>query len=226
VSGYLERIVSNVLNPVGSGAIHPVLGSIYSRTTPEKMEGPRFGQDSASCPQEVKPSGVAPPFAPVAHAEVRQEISGVVPFARHRLMPEKQASLDPTTVSPPRASVTDRRLQEATESSGRAEAINTVEAILPERETEIIDRAYKPLVAGDFQRPSQQEVLRDRLSPALDGDRKVSPPRDPEREEIQIHIGRIEVTAVPQAPARLTDRPARKSLNLDEYLKRGDGRVL
>jgi len=51
----------------------------------------------------------------------------------------------------------------------------------------------------------------------------------PEREtgDIQIHIGRIEVTAVPPAPApaRPEARLARKSLNLDEYLKRRNGRA-
>lgn len=44
----------------------------------------------------------------------------------------------------------------------------------------------------------------------------------PEREpdEIQIHIGRIEVVAVPPAPARAEAKPPHKSLNLDDYLKR------
>lgn len=41
-------------------------------------------------------------------------------------------------------------------------------------------------------------------------------------DEIQIHIGRIEVTAAPPPPVPPA-RPVRKSLNLDEYLKRGRG---
>jgi hypothetical protein len=43
-------------------------------------------------------------------------------------------------------------------------------------------------------------------------------------EDIQIHIGRIEVIAVQPAGARATV-PARKSQTLDEYLKRRDGRA-
>jgi hypothetical protein len=48
----------------------------------------------------------------------------------------------------------------------------------------------------------------------------------PEREpdEIQIHIGRIEVTAVPQAVPRPAPPPLRKSISLNDYLKRGEGR--
>jgi hypothetical protein len=49
-----------------------------------------------------------------------------------------------------------------------------------------------------------------------------SPEREPD--EIQIHIGRIEVTAVAQAMPRPVPPPVRKSISLDDYLKRGDGR--
>jgi hypothetical protein len=50
--------------------------------------------------------------------------------------------------------------------------------------------------------------------------------RDHQRgsDDIQIHIGRIEVVAVPPAAAR-SAAPARKSQTLDEYLKRRDGRA-
>lgn len=44
-----------------------------------------------------------------------------------------------------------------------------------------------------------------------------------EPDEIQIHIGRIEVTAVPPAPVRPAARTERKSINLDEYLKQRRG---
>jgi hypothetical protein len=48
-------------------------------------------------------------------------------------------------------------------------------------------------------------------------------PSPPGADEIQINIGRIELTAVPQTPQRPA-APARKSINLDEYLKRRNGR--
>jgi hypothetical protein len=44
-----------------------------------------------------------------------------------------------------------------------------------------------------------------------------------EPDEIQIHIGRIEVTAVPPPPLRPAPKPANKPLDLRAYLKRRGG---
>lgn len=52
--------------------------------------------------------------------------------------------------------------------------------------------------------------------------REVTPERQPD--EIQIHIGRIEVVAVPPAPVRAETKPANKSLDLGDYLKLRHGR--
>jgi hypothetical protein len=52
--------------------------------------------------------------------------------------------------------------------------------------------------------------------------RAAMPQREPD--EIRIHIGRIEVTAAPPAPAPARVAPARKTLSLDDYLKRRNGR--
>jgi len=53
------------------------------------------------------------------------------------------------------------------------------------------------------------------------GPRSPQPPAD----EIQIHIGRIEVVAVQSAAPRPAAAPARKALSLDEYLSRRNGRA-
>jgi len=42
-----------------------------------------------------------------------------------------------------------------------------------------------------------------------------------DRGDVEIHIGRIEVTAVSPAPAAPVAKPARKSINLSEYLRNG-----
>ena len=61
------------------------------------------------------------------------------------------------------------------------------------------------------------------------GEKKVknsfSPMAEREADEIQIHIGRIEVTAVPPAPLRSAAKAAPSSPSLAEYLKRRDGRA-
>jgi len=50
------------------------------------------------------------------------------------------------------------------------------------------------------------------------------PAREPD--EIHIHIGRVEVAALAQPALRQASPAApRKSINLDEYLRRGNGRA-
>lgn len=47
----------------------------------------------------------------------------------------------------------------------------------------------------------------------------------PQPDEIQIHIGRIEVVAMPAPAPREVRAPIRKSQSLDEYLRRSNGRA-
>jgi hypothetical protein len=86
---------------------------------------------------------------------------------------------------------------------------------------------YTPLVREGL-RPAEAALERD--SSPLSPDRaklgRTGPARhsaqvERSADDIQIHIGRIEVTAVPPAPTRPAVQPVRKSLRLDEYLRRG-----
>jgi hypothetical protein len=82
-------------------------------------------------------------------------------------------------------------------------------------------------------RPSQQEAVPSEGSQPTNGSARIAnanavrhagqPAREPD--EITINIGRIEVTATPQPVARPAAAPSRRSINLDEYLKRGNGRA-
>jgi hypothetical protein len=93
--------------------------------------------------------------------------------------------------------------------------------------------AYTPLLPPTVQTadaeggalpPSQAVVSTASKKEAFAAPRRaVASEREPD--EIQIHIGRIEVTAVPQTAPRPAVVPASKSINLDEYLKRGRGRA-
>jgi len=99
------------------------------------------------------------------------------------------------------------------------------------REQEDISQSHhEPLVTQSFIRPNNREMfpLESPVFPSAGRKQSDFPhrPAHAEREpdEIQIHIGRIEVTAVSQAAARAPVKPAHKALSLEEYLKRRDGR--
>lgn len=88
-------------------------------------------------------------------------------------------------------------------------------------------RPYRPLLAESLTGAEPRDLrLLGPLTFDIGKDEKADTSRRvarPEREadEIQIHIGRVEVTAVPPAPTHRGPQPARKSLSLKEYLKRG-----
>ena len=71
--------------------------------------------------------------------------------------------------------------------------------------------------------PHQTEARAAENTGARASNRSTSPPHEPD--EIHIHIGRIEVAAIAQPAPRPAAPPARKSLDLGEYLKRGNGRA-
>jgi hypothetical protein len=119
------------------------------------------------------------------------------------------------------------------EGDPRVKHIASAELPLERPDQQVIrQKTYRPLVAEGL-RPSNARAFQNWSSLASDGQRieKADLPRrvaQPEREtdEIQIHIGKIEVAAVPPAPARPAAQPLRKSLRLDEYLRRGRERAL
>jgi hypothetical protein len=85
--------------------------------------------------------------------------------------------------------------------------------------------SLKPLVPESSQRAqvSQNAAVPSVVAPRVDSVRR-QPPAQPAREtdSIEIHIGRIEVLAAqPQPAPRAPAQPARKSLDLGEYLRRG-----
>ena len=88
---------------------------------------------------------------------------------------------------------------------------------------------YQPLIAASQQtapklhpRESPPTPTAARTRGAEAGRRAQSAQR--EADEIHIHIGRIEVAAIAQPAPRPAAAAARRSLNLDEYLGRGNGR--
>ena len=120
-------------------------------------------------------------------------------------------------------------------ASERGESFQTAAAKAPAGTVEnpgTALRPYQPLLAENLRRTGPPKIFSE-ASNAFPGDaqkrqarRDSTPYRGrPEREpdEIQIHIGRIEVVAVPPPAAVREAKPTHKSLSLDDYLKRGNG---
>jgi hypothetical protein len=147
--------------------------------------------------------------------------------------PAQASNPDPTAMGPP---AKPRQIQNADPVSEERAApleisLREIEHQNPEQPDivrEVVRKDhYRPLMAeraprteerssNPFPTGAQRAERRD-----FSG-RAEKPERQPD--EIQIHIGRIEVTAAPPAPTRPEIKPANKSPNLGEYLKRRHGR--
>jgi hypothetical protein len=90
-----------------------------------------------------------------------------------------------------------------------------------EREDSAPESSFEPLLPRESRSPLAVSGVRRAKSDAFQ--RSIPAEREPDR--VEIHIGRIEVTAVPQEAPRPAPTRPRKSLDLGEYLKRRDGRT-
>ncbi len=215
MSGYLQRIVSNARTP--ARAIHPILGPLFSAT---QSAEPFVAEESLLVSPRpdpvVEPAAGAPPPPELGRLPIRETARAADSKPPHQLpMRSREPNEKPATAL----------LLPGLPDKPDENSLKHSEPYSPEPEREIaIDYSFTPLIEeGD--RPAVPVRI-----PGMPGEPRASlprrsPPPEPERDEIEIHIGRIEVTAVPQAVARPAAQPARKSLNLDEYLKRRNRRA-
>jgi len=175
-------------------------------------------------------------FTPLVNAT---EYRGVdtQPIPRKSLIPEAgefgqpmQASIpEPTAMWPP---VKPTQIPNADRVSGETAPLETSVREIEHRSSEqpkvvpevVRKDRYQPMMAERAPRAEEKSFP----TGAQRTERKdfsrhaAKPERQPD--EIQIHIGRIEVTAAPPAPQRPEIKPANKSPDLGEYLKRRHGR--
>jgi hypothetical protein len=214
MSGYLRRLAATARNPRFS--IRPVVGSLFS------------GQSIDSTPESVE-------------SEERTEIYlPRTPPLQGEIISRSAGGPDPgvSEIGPPRlATFGESALQSGAKSDPSerppAQRQTTLEeAAAPDADTKterpFIRREYLPLIlekidGDDLKRGSVQNPP---VAPTRTGNGRRDPHRlseivERQPDEIQIHIGRIEVTALPPPVSRLPAKPAPKSLSLDDYLKRG-----
>jgi hypothetical protein len=247
MSGYLQRLASRAMNPVEP--VHPVLGSMF--TAPKYRNGredlPREEDDLPSIQSESRQAfesarPVSWSVLPDSKHPGSRESSATQeprtsfgnrqpePLVRNERLPAQQVEQTLRPILAERASPRPS-IQDPYETAGKAEPGRETNLHRGGREPEEASHeAFTPLIKENLAR-SNEETSRHEAevfaSAAKEngGQAVRSVPATREPDEIQIHIGRIDVTAVPQAASRAVSKPIRKGMNLEEYLSRRDRRT-
>jgi hypothetical protein len=208
-------------------------------TAPLARAGPTTPADF-SRPADPAGRRAAPLLSPVVEAESDAGGHPVGEAGRSRGRPQPEEAPPAASRGPgPARSVSPRFLVASQETGGRSGHPSPGDSDAgdsdagfesPRRETPAAreagvqpGRPVSPLVSLIREQSAAPPIARDH--PAAQIPRKVSGavPREPD--EINIHIGRIEVTAVqPQAPGAAAPRARRPGTSLDEYLRQRDRR--
>jgi hypothetical protein len=240
MSGFLERLAAGVLHE--QRAVHPSMGTIWSAagTTGRGLEAAGTGepfeissevvatpQRRADAPQPpatqpFQPHGIRhnprmqPERSPrIAENEVQRHADQpatdeAVTFRPLVMSPQrKDASAPPRTdaAAQARESIPPRHLHVPSPDDAGSRHPNRIESTLVPPRIPLPGPAAAR-TAPPFLPPSQRPA-------------QPSPSHAEERDAIEIHIGRIEVLAAPPRPAQpAAPAPARKSLDLGEYLRR------
>ena len=213
-------------------SIHPAVGSIFSPTKEERMPAPLLEYDAigtvgnqaethALIPPATPPRAVRAPVSPSSEAMPHREDAGPPAEAFQPIAPIPRRTAPAvrtprTTGSPLEEPATLGSTETGQQPGIHVEAEEVYTPLLP-------PAAQSADAEGEILRPSQTAVST-ASKEALGLPRRAAPSKS-EPDEIQIHIGRIEVTAVPQTAPRPAVVSPSKSINLDEYLKRGRGRA-
>ncbi len=225
MSAYLQRLVTAA---AGRGdTVQPRTGSIFSAPrsdTPSPLQdwdlretvtsvdappSPRATAPELDTEEPDRPGRIAPAHTPLLPVTV-------APAAHVLEQPPPLGEAPPHPAARPAARPAEPRLA-ATRS--RIPAVTDVRLTAPA--TQGTEEAMPVLVAPDGVLDNAGAPVAGRMPPSRES-RAARAERQPE--EIQIHIGRIEVTAVPSPPPR-APRPPDRSLSLDDYLRRRGGRA-
>jgi hypothetical protein len=231
VSGYLQRLAANLIAP--GGGIHPIVGSIYDTASHgvsnHALSDEQLIETRRRSPLETPPPAV-PTFAPASKNEPptpretadAQPRSGVIaqrePYPRLLPLSERAGNDDDDRLRP--AKVTD----EAGRAGSSPSSANLAPLPAMRLNAPLVSGNLAPNPSGVFDRSANRDGLQRLAPPQRRSPQSVSPQRP--SDEVEIHIGRIEVTALHPAPApSAPSRPARRAMTLDEYLRRRDGRA-
>ena len=250
MSGYLQRLVSSartpgtairpVLGSLFSASAHestaerlPGVEEMINRHQPEFLAKP--SQPLRAIRPGTEPSLSAHDIVPL-QTPTRDSQAIVDGTAPETLQAEEQILISAQREGPSRISQgrtpfkpqmtsvpqgTDPALKTNGEGGLREKTTESAEPLLERTQQRVVLHApYRPVVADNLAR-ADVKPFRSLAPLSSEMHKAEKAQRGREADEIQIHIGRIEVTAVPPAPARPAALPVRKSVKLEEYLKRG-----
>jgi hypothetical protein len=250
MSGYLQRMTLSAMKP--GGTIQPVVGSVFasspylSQPETRPLEAPQPA--SPAVPEELPPRASVRPLSrdpvsritepPAERPRASEPVKSLLEFSIEAFTPmfpanggQQQDQEVPETHGEPESGTQREEFSHDPESEKAVRDMRPREAAAaPGQAREASPRQAKnPL---RIQKPPPEEPAGQDFSivpafkpPANRGDGKGrNGTSRAEPDEIQIHIGRIEVIAAPPAPAARPAPPARKSISLDEYLKRNNRR--
>jgi hypothetical protein len=244
---YLQRLVANALQPADN--VHPILDPVFA--TPKPWAGAPLEADAvvASRSREAAPPATASDFSSPETADSTAEIGGRQPVAPSDSQPAIFMPPLPATVAqlspagtpsyvprhrpgavsltndaqtaddekPRHRAIEGQPVQPTGEFPSDSDPLESVEqqhSLAPHTPTPLVPEALRPR----FGEPARLHVAGPRPGKPFGTDRRTSEP-----DEIQIHIGRIEVTAVQAGPPTpVVQRPQRWSPSLQEYLRRHD----
>jgi hypothetical protein len=224
MSNFLRRLAATVTQ--SQARLQPMLGSIFEPAAlPLTDYFPTQGESSSQTFASHRQETATPYFDTPASSLISSNRS---PAADQLLLPAQIAAdphLRPITFSSPRDTRVPAHGSPSIEDpvspskSSKSEAANQLASLGP----------YHPLITASQQPAPKVQPLESLPIPAAlrtsaSEAAGRSQPAHREPDEIYIHIGRIEVAAIAKPAPRPAAAPAQKSLNLDDYLRRGNGR--
>jgi hypothetical protein len=232
MKNYLERIATSAAHK--KQRVHPFVGTLFQGAEREAIAEESLHIETIRTPLKAHSN-----LMPHVVTESKQQFQPHTPSQHEQLISRSQIDTEA------KASQHQQPTESLSKYAGEAQSVADTNADLNDPSLETARSAmrtetgpilYEPLLVREAikqQEESDGERVSDQMSlvrrspiSAQTAKQEVVQRRAGAdiNEDIQIHIGRIEVIAV-QSPTQRTAAPTRKAMSLDEYLQRRDGRA-
>jgi hypothetical protein len=246
MTGYLQRLAASAARP--SPSLHPLVGSIFSGGQQEAVAPDLLQNDAlaSAYDENLVPAtrtvsdmtddpmrrGDLPTDDRVEqHARIALPIDNRQTEQRrgereilHPLLPSKTPEMDVSAMPSASRDVAsaESTLQHDRPNTSSFDSARMAQVPVEDGPTADQRNATAPPPASGFrERAGRLAVVTNDSGKPVRAEFSAPSRRSTQSDDIQIHIGRIEVTAVAQPAPRPAAAPARKAMSLDEYLGRG-----